>query len=288
LTWDGAQQRCAEMHTSAGYAASLTSVSSWEELSFINNVKNVKDGKPRWVGVRTRPPKGDFTDDNGKHFVNDWWYENEPSGEDCVQQGKKGRADTSRWRLNDNNCAIKNQAMCSWCGPPKASTTSTTPSPTTTTTAEPPCVVKAPLHASGAALGSLVSQIQSMGNFVASHRSRVNGKTDKARQTCEAFCNNALWGLGCAPCPEAALTSEKDCLAPGPFGTGALCRTVSQKGIKTFVSPSEPCCGRQSPSATCNFPPNCDCSTVNGSKMTDLFSSLTRSWTKKEGCSIIA
>jgi len=274
------------MYSSGGYTASLSSVTSWDELSFINNVVNVKDGKPRWVGVqineRNRRASDDedarFIDRNGKDFVDNYWYENEPSGEDCVQQGKKGRADTHRWQLNDNNCAIKNQAMCSWCGPPKASTTTTTPAPTTTTTAEPPCVVKAPLHASTASISSLVQHLQSFGAFVGSHRSRPNGKTEKAKQTCEAFCKKALWGLGCAPCPAEALASEGDCLNPGPFGTGSLCRTLSVKQDKSFIMPYEACCARGEKTSTCTFPPNCDCTEETTPTLTDLFTSLDRSW----------
>ena len=289
-TFNNANAYCSGLHNSGGYTSSLTSVASWDELSFINSVDGVRNGKPRWVGVKRVPSTtaDDFEDVRGRGFVNRWWYDGEPSGEDCVQQGMKGSKDTHGWKLNDASCSNKNQAICTWCGPARQSTTTTTMAPTTTTTTTP-CIVKSPLHASGADIGSAIKYIHALGDYVSGHRSRANGKTEKARQTCEAFCSDALWGLGCAPCPLEALTTADSCRTPGPFGTGSLCRTLAAKGgVKSFVVPHEPCCGRGSRTATCTYPPKCNCNSVSKMKLTDLFADTRRRWdSDTKSCTVL-
>lgn len=105
---------------------------------------------PRWIqGVRSSNGV-DFEAHDGTTLTFLPFYNGEPnndsfSGEDCLQQGLKGRADTTKW--NDANCDLTRRTVCMICAsdcdtpfPTASPTTSstTTPSPTgAPTTAAP-------------------------------------------------------------------------------------------------------------------------------------------------------
>jgi hypothetical protein len=284
----GAKYACEHAADVAGISSRLATVSSQNLAKFLGDLSfssDVKDGKARWVASRVNLATGELKpayDD--AIFTTDSWYPNEPSGNgECVQQGySTKKQDHERWRLNNQNCNERNAYVCEWCGPPLPTTTTSTEAPTTTTTtpAPVPCTVPAGdlTFAETASADDMIKRLQTIGGFVASYRSQENGRTTKARQTCEAVCKRETWGLGCAPCPLEFFTDADSCFAPGAFGTGQLCRTSTKKGIKSFLAPLQPCCMREADGQTCGVPldAKCDCSLFADDA--PLFKSLDRDW----------
>merc|ERR1711935_213628 len=226
----GAVNACSTAYINGGYNSSLTSISSYEEAIFVASLSGVRAGRPRWVGIE-RYNDSFYENILGEDVPESLWYEGEPSDSlICVTQGMGNKKkDTQTWKLNDQDCGVIASAVCSWCGPPlPTTTTSTTQQPTTTTTAttttyetsittvvtststvettttstaEPPCTAQQNLHSPTADLDQLIAHIQTIGGFVSTYRSKPNGRTEPARQSCEAVCTGTTWGLGCAPCP---------------------------------------------------------------------------------------
>jgi hypothetical protein len=253
-------------------ASRLASVPTMSTAMFIADLTfsdKVKDGKARWVAAminQTTGEAGSIYDD--AYFTTDSWYAGEPSGNgECVQQGySQKNADHSRWKFNDNFCGDQNGYVCEWCGPAAPTTTTSTEAASTTTTTEgpSPCTI-APGQlnfAPTATVDAMIKRIHTMGQFTSEYRGQHNGRVQKARQTCEAVCKRETWGLGCAPCPMDYFGDADSCFAPGPFGTGELCRTWTKRGTKSFLTPLAPCCERNTDGQTCGVPLDfkCDCS----------------------------
>ena len=72
---------------------------------------------------------------------------------------------------------------------------------------------------------------------------RVYPRTVAALQlNCDAVCAGLEFGAGCSPCPASFHATLEDCVSPGPFGTGKLCREFVNPNNATAVAVTVACC----------------------------------------------
>jgi hypothetical protein len=142
------------------------------------------------------------------------------------------------------------------------------------------------------AVSALAEHHKYVASVLASLVTKKSGRAEAYKTTCDDYCSQKAFGLGCQPCALSSITSEAECMFPGPFGTGVLCH----KAPKTQVLSDTRCCMRKNEDlgyasgnafTTCLVPKReCDCDGsfdfTNAFEASKYMAPLDRMWTGTE------
>jgi hypothetical protein len=123
------------------------------------------------------------------------------------------------------------------------STSEPSPSPTTAEPTPPPTCATVPAGSETfqEALDAVSEHQAYIGSVLANVATKKSGRAEPYKTTCEDFCAQRSFGAGCQPCRLEAITSEAECMFPGPFATGVLCHKDPQTQLLTNTK----CCMRK-------------------------------------------
>lgn len=139
------------------------------------------------------------------------------------------------------------------------------------------------------ALGAINEHHNYVGQVLADTLIRKSGRAEPYKTTCDDYCAQRSFGAGCQPCQVESITTEAECMFPGPFGTGVLCT----KDPVTQNVTSAKCCMRKNENldyapgnefTTCRLPKR-PCSCDSGFDYTKAFAAsrymapMSRVWT---------